>query len=145
LSGIAKFTRILAALDGSDHSVNAANLAISFATKYNSELILLYVIPVDLGMFSYSPPSVEEMKKEAQVFLDKLKQEALEVDKNIQLRTEMISSASVVGGIVNFSDNEKVDLIIVGTRGRSGLKKMLLGSVASGIVNYSQVPVIISR
>ena len=144
MSDIRKFTKILTAVDGSDHSINAANLAISFAIGYNSELILLHVIPVDLGMFNYSPPSVEEMKNEAQVFLDNLKWNALEKDKNIRVRTELIASPSVVGGIADFADNENVDLIVVGTKGRSGLKKMLLGSVASGIIEYAHCPVVVS-
>jgi len=145
LSDIQKFTKILTAVDGSDHSIKAANLAISFAIGYNSELILLYVIPVDLGMFNYSPPSVEEMKNEAQVFLENLKWNALEKDKDIRVRTQLIASPSVVGGIANFADNENVDLIVVGTKGRSGLKKMLLGSVASGIIKYAHCPVVVSR
>jgi nucleotide-binding universal stress UspA family protein len=145
LSDNRKFSKILLAVDGSEHSMNAADYAISFAIKYNSELILLYVIPVDLGLFGYSPPSIEEMKKVGQVFLDKIKLVALEIDKNIQVKTKLIASPSVVGGIVDFADKENIDLIVVGTKGRSGLKKLLLGSVASGIVNYAHCPVIISR
>jgi nucleotide-binding universal stress UspA family protein len=145
LSDFRKFSKILVAVDGSEHSMNAADYAISFAIKYNSQLVLLHVIPVDLGLFGYSPPSIEEMKKVGQVFLDKIKLEALEIDKNIQAKTKLIASPSVVGGIVDFADKENIDLIVVGTKGRSGLKKLLLGSVASGIVNYAHCPVIISR
>ena len=128
-----------------EHSINAARYAISFAIKYNSELILLYVIPVDLGLFSHSPPSIEELEKLGQEFLDKIKLEALEIDKSTQVRTELIASPSVVGGIVDFAERENIDLIVVGTKGRSGLKKLLLGSVASGIINYAHCPVMISR
>jgi nucleotide-binding universal stress UspA family protein len=74
-----------------------------------------------------------------------LKWNALEKDKNIRVRTELIASPSVVGGIADFADNENVDLIVVGTKGRSGLKKMLLGSVASGIIKYAHCPVVVSR
>jgi nucleotide-binding universal stress UspA family protein len=145
LSDYKKISKILVGVDGSEHSMNAADYAISFAVKYNSELILLYVIPVDLGLFNYSPPSIEEMEKEGQVHLDKIKSDALKIDKNLQVETELIASPSVVGGIVDFADKENIDLIVVGTKGRSGLKKLLLGSVASGIVKYAHCPVIISR
>ena len=60
-------------------------------------------------------------------------------DENIQLRTELIGSATAVGGIVGFAEKENVDLIVMGTRGRSGFKKLLLGSVASPVVNYAHV------
>jgi nucleotide-binding universal stress UspA family protein len=85
------------------------------------------------------------MEREGQIFLDKIKLEALEIDKNIKVRTQLIASPSVVGGIVDFADEENIDLIVVGTKGRSGLKKLLLGSVASGIVKYAHCPVMISR
>jgi nucleotide-binding universal stress UspA family protein len=105
----------------------------------------LYVIPVDLRLFGYSPPNIEDMKKEGQEYLDTIKLEVGEIDKDIQVRTELIASPSVVGGIVDFAERENINLIVVGTKGRSGLKKLLLGSVASGIINYAHCPVLISR
>jgi nucleotide-binding universal stress UspA family protein len=140
-----KFSKILAGVDGSEHSKIAARYAISFAIKYKSELILLYVIPVDLGLFGSSPPFVVEMEQEGQVILDKIKLEAFKIGKSTQVKTELIASPSVVGGIVDFAEKENIDLIVVGTKGRSGLKKLLLGSVASGIVNYAHCPVMICR
>lgn len=140
-----KFTKILVALDGSEHSKNAADYGISFAIKYKSELVLLYVIPIDLGLFNYSPPSIKEMEKEGQEFLDRIKLEALQIDKDILVKTELIASPSIVGGIIDFAEKENIDLIVVGTKGRSGLKKLLLGSVASGIINYAHCPVMIVK
>ena len=57
------------------------------------------------------------------------------------LRTELIASSSVTAGIIDFAEKEHVDLIVVGALGRSGFKKLLLGSVASSIVNYAHCPV----
>jgi nucleotide-binding universal stress UspA family protein len=81
--------------------------------------VLLYVIPIDLGLFNYSPPSIKEMEKECQEFLDKIKLEALQIDKDILVKTELIASPSVVGGIIDFAEKENIDLIVVGTKGRS--------------------------
>jgi nucleotide-binding universal stress UspA family protein len=61
------------------------------------------------------------------------------------MRTELISSATAVGGIVGFAEKENIDLIVIGTRGRSGFKKLLLGSVASGVVNYAHCPVMVVK
>lgn len=133
------------AVDGSEDSKNAADYGISFAIKYKSELVLLYVIPIDLGLFNYSPPSIKEMEKEGQEFLDRIKLEALQIDKDILVKTKLIASPSIVGGIIDFAEKENIDLIVVGTKGRSGLKKLLLGSVASGIVNYAHCPVMIVK
>ena len=66
-------------------------------------------------------------------------------NKQIQLRTELITSASAVGGILGFAEKENIDLIVIGTRGRSGFKKLLLGSVASGVVTYAHCPVLVIK
>ncbi|HEY6757514.1 MAG TPA: universal stress protein [Nitrososphaera sp.] len=47
--------------------------------------------------------------------------------------------------IANYTDKENVDLIVVDTRGKSGLKKLLLGSVASGVVTYATKPVLVVK
>ena len=57
----------------------------------------------------------------------------------------IISASSIVGEIIEFADKEKVDLIILGTRGRTGFKKLLLGSVAEGVVTHSSCPVMVVR
>ena len=47
--------------------------------------------------------------------------------------------------ILKYAEDEEIDLIVVGTRGRTGIKKMLLGSVASGVVTYAHCPVIVVK
>jgi nucleotide-binding universal stress UspA family protein len=85
------------------------------------------------------------LKKEAQQYLDKVAQTARINNNAIQVESKIIASPSVVGGIVNFAENEGIDLIIIGTKGRSGIKKLLLGSVASGVVTYAHCPVMIVK
>lgn len=48
---------------------------------------------------------------------------------------------SVEGAILNYAESENLDLIVIGTRGRSGITRMLLGSVASEVVTYATCPV----
>jgi nucleotide-binding universal stress UspA family protein len=52
---------------------------------------------------------------------------------------------SIDGTIIEYAESEDVDLIIMGTRGRSGFKKLLLGSIASAVVTYSPCPVMIIK
>jgi len=146
LSDQKKFTKILVSIDGSEPSTNAADYAISVANIYHSELIVLHVIPSDVSLFGPSPPPhLDELKKEAQQYLDKIVQTARMNNNSIQVESKIIASPSVVGGIVNFAENEGIDLIIVGTKGRSGIKKLLLGSVASGVVTYAHCPVMVVK
>ena|SRR5919202_5179278 len=143
-----KFSKILVAVDGSQASMDAADQAIEIARKYNSELIALHVILSDTTIFGTNPPQhIDEIKQQAQQYLDKIKQKLPNQhdNNNIQMRTELISSATAVGGIVGFAEKENIDLIVVGTRGRSGFKKLLLGSVASGVVNYAHCPVMVVK
>ena len=141
-----KFTKILVSIDGSEPSTNAADYSISVANIYHSELIVLHVIPSDVSLFGPSPPPhLDELKKEAQQYLDKIVQTARMNNNSIQVESKIIASPSVVGGIVNFAENEGIDLIVVGTKGRSGIKKLLLGSVASGVVTYAHCPVMVVK
>jgi nucleotide-binding universal stress UspA family protein len=153
-----KFSKILVAVDGSEASMDAADYAIELARKYNSELIALHVILSDVTLLGPNPPRhIEELKTQAQEYLDKVKQKSnLNNDDDnyendgrnglkIRVRTESIASASSVGGIVGFAEKENIDLIVIGTRGRSGFKKLLLGSVASGVVNYAHCPVMVVK
>jgi nucleotide-binding universal stress UspA family protein len=143
-----KFSKILVAVDGSQASMDAADQAIEIVRKYNSELIALHVILSDTTIFGTNPPRhIDEIKQEAQQYLDKIKQKIPDQHDNskIQMRTELVSSATAVGGIVGFAEKENIDLIVVGTRGRSGFKKLLLGSVASGVVNYAHCPVMVVK
>lgn len=143
-----KFTKILVAVDGSEASMDAADYAIEIARKYDSELIALYVILSDITLFGPNlPPHIIEIRQQAQQHLDRIKQKLSDhaYDDKIHMGTEIISSTTTVGGIVNFAERENVDLIVIGTKGRSGFKKLLLGSVASGVVTYAHCPVIVVK
>ena len=137
------FSKILVAIDGSDASMDAADYAISTSEQYNAELYALHVIhPADADLFGPTGETSAgaayytiDMNKEAQEYLDKDKDKASE--KNIQVKTEIIASTNIAGGIVDYAEDKDVDLIVIGTRGKSGFKKILLGSVASKVVTYA--------
>jgi nucleotide-binding universal stress UspA family protein len=137
MAQLRKFSKVLVAVDGSEYSMNAAEYAISITKEY--------VITSDVSTIASTfSPQMEEIKKNAQEFFDKIRRKG-EANRDIPLRTELIASSSVVGGIIDFAEKENIDLIVVGTRGRSGLNRLLLGSVASGIVNYAHCPVMIVK
>lgn len=65
---------------------------------------------------------------------------------DLEIVTEVIiAEESIVSEIIEFAERENIDLIIMGTRGRTGFKKLLLGSVASGVVNFAHCPVLVIR
>ena len=89
-----------------------------------------------------TPHDVIQMNKQAQEFLNRVK---LKGNKKYKIKTEIIISVNVPRGIVKYAENKNIDLIVVGTRGRSGFRKLLLGSVASSVIEYSHCPVLVIR
>ena len=85
---------------------------------------------------------VETQRGETNV--DKVKQKAKE--KGVKVKTDVIMGiSSVVKEIVEYAEKNKVDMIVVGSRGLAGIKKMLVGSVASGVVTYAHCPVLVAK
>lgn len=151
-----KFKKILITVDGSPQSMNAADYAINIAKKYNSELVALHVLYSKIGFAFYSetvtglitPSSIKELvdqgKEEAKKWFEKIQEKCDAA--NLQVKTEaVITAISIVEAIVSYSEKEGVDVIFVGSRGRSAFKKLLLGSTASGIMTYAHCPVMIIK
>lgn len=122
--------------------------------KYNAQLIILHVLYSELG-FAYSnllgvttpkaiKDALETQKKDVQKWFDEIRSELKSTNICVPDKI-IISVSSIVGEIIGFADKEKVDLIILGTRGRTGFKKLLLGSVAEGVVTHSSCPVMVVR
>lgn len=61
------------------------------------------------------------------------------------LSETIIDVVSAADSIVNYTRNNKADLIVIGTKGRTGLKRFLLGSVASSVVTHASCPVLVTR
>ena len=138
-------SKILVAIDGSDASMDAAEYAISISKEYNAELYALHVIRTDVEL--YGPHETSEymtkLRDEGRKYLDKVEFKANE--KNIQIKTVIIPSKNISGDILDYAEENNIDLIVIGTRGRSGFKRLLLGSVASHVVTYAHCPVLVVK
>jgi len=123
-----KISKILVGVDGSEESLHAVDYAVDAAQKYDAEVIALNVILSYVTIFGPAIPRyMSELKQEAQSYLDKVKEKTKTIRNNrLRLRTEIVEAASAVSGVADFAEKEKADLIIVGTRGRSGFTNLLL-------------------
>jgi nucleotide-binding universal stress UspA family protein len=142
--------KILVAVDGSDPSYNASSYAIDLAKSNNAELIVLFIVsPVPSSDFEYANVGREkeieavESKKAHQV-VDKVKQKAAENKVNVETAV-LIQYTSVVKEIVEYAEKNNIDMIVIGNKGKSGFKRLLLGSIASGVVTYSHCPVLLVK
>jgi nucleotide-binding universal stress UspA family protein len=115
-------SKILVAIDGSDASMDAADYATAISKKYNAELYALHVIRADVDLFGPHETSefMTRIRNEGEKYLNKVKLKANE--KNIQIKTEIISSINIPAGILVYAEENNIDLIVIGTRGRSGLR-----------------------
>ncbi len=140
------YKRILLPLDGSPLAEQALPHAVALADYFHSELILLRVlIPLP------SPPTTteaalqratEEMAILAREYLDRVAASAQEQGIPVQM--------VVIGGrphyqIIQYAETNQVDLIVMCTRGQSGLGRWLLGSVSDRVVRGANVPVLMVR
>lgn len=154
-----RFSRILVAIDGSASSIQATDYAISIATRNNSQLFVLYVIDA-YGYFHLSSSIIlaptfgseryMEEKNEAEKLMNKIKEKFKpKVKDNTEFKsfkTEIVEGVkSVATTIMEYAELENVDLIIVGSRGRTSFKKVLLGSVSSDVMKNAHCPVLVIR
>jgi nucleotide-binding universal stress UspA family protein len=150
------FSKILVPIDGSEPSFHAAHIASNIANKFNSEIIVLYVV-VSPSKSEYANLTglvtpkqidmiIENAKKQARDWFNRIEDMIKVKNRNIKVSTKVIlTGIAVYGEIIQYADQENIDLIVIGTRGRSGVKKLLLGSTASGVVTYSECPVLVTR
>lgn len=142
------FKNLLVAIDGSDESMKALEVATSLAKKYDGWLTALYIIRFPIiglpGAAISSEIFLEEARKAAKEWLAEIQRKGMEND--IKIETRVVESfRSEYTEIVAYADSAKADLIVMGSRGRSGFKKLLLGSVASGVTTYASCPVLVVK
>jgi len=148
-----KYSKILVPLDGSSQSLNAATYAIDFATTYDAKIILFSVVPSQIkhgdssGVFGMvTPHHLEQYKKEAEKWFNQIIDDAKSQGYDINITYDVITTPmSTVGAIVDYAEKENTDIIILGNSGRTGFKKILLGSTATGVVTYAHCHVLVIR
>jgi nucleotide-binding universal stress UspA family protein len=159
--GIKNTRKILLPIDGSVPSMKAARYGINVATKIKSDLIGLTVIDLMSLPYQYllNQPGtplhedvLEEKRREAKKWLEEVERSVLDnlkrtEDTKAKYRSEILEDpfSKVENAIIKYAENENVDLVVMGSRGRSGLRRTLLGSVASAVLSYARCPVLVVR
>jgi nucleotide-binding universal stress UspA family protein len=139
--------RILVPVDFSTTSKKAFRFAVDIAAKTEGIIILIHFFtPVKKGVFD-SRKSVEKKTKtlqnNAQKRLERLKKKVVEGFGPDVVVTTIIRSTPVVNSILEFAKQNHIDMIVMGTQGAGGLKKVIVGSVAAKIITEAEIPVIL--
>ncbi|VVB92477.1 Universal stress protein [uncultured archaeon] len=142
------YNKILIATDGSEQNKKAVTHAVELAKHFDAELHAVYVMDIksDFGPKSYISPDVSglmaflrhEGETAIQYVEDIAKNEGLDIKK-------WIVQGHPAEEIMKLAEEQSVDLIVMGTLGRSGIEKFLLGSVADKVIRSSKIPVLIVR
>ena len=142
--------KILCPVDFSDLSFNALNVAVDLASKFQAELHLLHVFEgydaISLNPELAMSPMPEWLPRLKQLCHDKL---AELPSPDLAVRCPRIVRADREGPaiheILDYAAHEKIDLIVLATHGRTGLKHLLMGSVAENVVRSASCPVLTIR
>lgn len=146
------FKKILIPADGSPLSMDAARAGVEFARQINAEVMGIFVgseykYPIYVEMAPSDLLTEEEYKagveKEGEVVLSDIKN--LAAQAGLTYSTQVFFSDDVDQIIVSTAEENRCDLIIMGSHGRSGWGRLLLGSVTSKVLASCQIPVLVYR
>jgi nucleotide-binding universal stress UspA family protein len=139
--------KILVPIDGSTNSYRALDAAVFLAKKSDSELICFYSVNIvpfaEAQMFDPMRCRIEEKK-----YAESVMQKAKTVCEQNSVRFKKIIEFGTPGdSILRFIKNKsnKIDLVIMGSRGKSGIKELFLGSVSNFVLHKSPIPVLIVK
>lgn len=141
---MSKERAILVAYDGSEIAKRAVSWAIQLAKALDAKLYVLYVVnvPPEVRAFLTAGTILNEALKSGMKILEQVKPE---LDKE-GVRYELVVEIGDPGEkIVEFADKINADLIVMGHRGLSGIKKLLVGSVCDKVIKCSTKPVLVVK
>jgi nucleotide-binding universal stress UspA family protein len=145
------FKHILLGTDGSAASEHAASLAVGLARTYGAKLTALYVVdPYPyLGIGETNPMGFQAYMAAAHQHAAQAHTKVSEMcsrsDPPVQLEARLAEDVAAARGIVEIATREGADLVVVGSHGRTGVARLMLGSVAANVVAQSPVPVLVAR
>ena len=145
--------RIVVPLDFSDLSPDLVDYATGLAKCFGAKLFLLNIIQISQvaemfgdiegGIPALAEPEVmHQIKTSAQKQMDKLKKQV--ESKGVEVESAVITGVHFME-IAQFAEDKKADLIVIGSHGRSGWQRFVLGSVAEKVARRSSIPVLIYK
>jgi len=156
-----KIKKILVPLDGSDVAKEALPHAISIARRYDAVILLLRVVPLSsyaalsdpnmvldggTGATAYDYEMVRELQeqghKTAVSYLTEKQELLTQEDINCEI---IVSEGDEAGVIVDTATEQKVDVIVMTTHGRSGFSRWMMGSVAERVLREAKCPIMVTR
>jgi len=148
------YARILIATDGSDLADRAIDHGLQLAKVAGSEVTIVTVTePATLvgggyatvagGVIDPLPELIEAQDKAARELLERAAKRA--ADQGVTAKTVLVDNSFAAEGIVATADQIGAELIIMGSHGRRGLNRLLLGSQTNNVLAHTKIPVLVTR
>ncbi|WP_246983497.1 universal stress protein [Halorientalis marina] len=133
------YDRILVATDGGPESRAAARAAIDFAARVDAEVVAFSVIDTTITRESAFVNALEGNSHDA---VRRVADEAAERDVAVETA---VREGSPAEGIVDYAEDHRIDFVVMGTHGRTGLDRFLTSSVAERVIRHAEMPVLTVR
>lgn len=138
--------RILIPTDGSNCSLRAAKLAIRLAKIFGAEILAIYVVDTvileEIAKIAEREIAEKELKEKGERYLNYVTKSAEK--EGLKVKT-FLTEGEPYDKIVQYAKSSEADLIIMGTYGRRGAERILIGSVAERVIEYAPCPVLVVR
>jgi nucleotide-binding universal stress UspA family protein len=149
----ATIKKILLAIDRSGYKDKATAYAITLAKSLGAEITVIHIIGKSslgasadvLGYYRGGKLKAfqDALKKDAEKLLDKVVRAG--EDEGVTIHQQVIIGSPVKKIILDYAKNHKIDLIVIGTKGMTGIEKFLMGSVANDVIAHAHCPVLAVR
>ena len=142
------YKKILVAVDGSSCSNKAVKLTVDMCSQFGAEMHTIFVISeIVVDNFKKlgdkgAKEVIDKLKGEGRKYFRDAKEQAKEVDIKV---VEVLKAGFPADEIVTYAKKSKVDLIVMGTHGKRGATRPLIGSVADRVIHLAPCPVMVVR
>lgn len=134
--------KIVVATDGSRFSTPAMERAIDFAKSYGGDLIVVSVVDVPSEFYAESPKALDGMIQEAKAFVSNAKKQA--DGAGVKTGT-VVREGEAFRVITDLARDTGADIIVMGSHGRTGLRRLLMGSVTEKVIGHTPCPVLVVK
>ena len=137
------YKKIMVGYDGTKFSDCALKEAIRLAKESGAKLLVVTAPQIDVELQALAPDAIELMEKKARLDLDRA---AAKVQKaGLVCETKIVVTSSAQEALVEIAKKSKIDLIVLGTHGRTGIVRLLMGSTTARVIGHAPCNVLVVR
>lgn len=136
------FKNVLIATDGSKYSNAAEKKAIDFARSYGGSVTVISVVDIPPELYAESPETVEDLTRKAKGYVENVKKQA--ESEGVRAET-IVREGEAYSVITEVAKEGNAGVIVMGSHGRTGLRRLLMGSVTEKVIGHTPCPVLVVK